>query len=247
MDSSEFQFQFIHLNSIHSTNIYAFELLRQKNSVEGTVITTNYQEQGKGQMGQKWESEQGKNLQFSIVMSPKLEIDNQFQLSQLVAISLKEWLDTMAVDDVKIKWPNDILVKGKKIAGVLIENSIQGREISHSIIGIGLNVNQEVFANFTRPATSLRLELDRFWDLQLLLVDLLEVFRSNYVQYISGKLNLQQMYLNSLFGFGTPQSYSDEEGEFLGVILGVSPSGKLQVNRNGKLKSYDLKELKFLD
>ncbi|MFT6165438.1 MAG: BirA family biotin operon repressor/biotin-[acetyl-CoA-carboxylase] ligase [Vicingaceae bacterium] len=247
MDSSEFQFQFIHLNSVHSTNIYAFELLRQKNSVEGTVITTNYQEEGKGQLGQKWDSEKGKNLQFSIIMSPKIEVENQFQLSQLVAISLKEWLDTMAVDDVKIKWPNDILVKGKKIVGVLIENSIQGREISHSIIGIGINVNQESFANFTRPATSLRLELDRLLDRQLLLDHLLQVFRSNYVQFISGNLNLQQMYLNSLFGFGTPQQYSDEEGEFLGVILGVLPSGKLQVNRNGKLKSYDLKELKFLD
>ena len=247
MDSSEFQFQFIHLNSVHSTNIYAFELLRQKNTVEGTVITTNYQEKGKGQLGQKWDSEKCKNLQFSIIMSPKIEVENQFQLSQLVAISLKEWLDTMAVDDVKIKWPNDILVKGKKIVGVLIENSIQGREISHSIIGIGINVNQESFANFTRPATSLRLELGHLLDRQLLLDDLLQLFYTNYVQFISGNLNLQQMYLNSLFGFGTPQQYSDEEGEFLGVILGVLPSGKLHVNRNGKLKSYDLKELKFLD
>ncbi|MDA9312493.1 biotin--[acetyl-CoA-carboxylase] ligase [Vicingaceae bacterium] len=246
MDSSEFQFQFIHLNSIHSTNIYAFELLRQKNIVEGTVISTDYQEKGKGQLGQKWESKQGKNLQFSIVISPKLEVDNQFQLSQLVAISLKEWLDTMAVDDVKIKWPNDILVEGKKIAGVLIENSIQGQEISHSVIGIGININQEVFSNFQRPATSLKLELDRSWDRQALLEEFLQVFRSNYVQFTIGQLNVNQLYLDFLHGYGKPLQYKDAEGEFFGVILGVLPLGKLQVNRNGKLKSYDLKELSFL-
>ncbi len=247
MDSSEFHFQFIHLNSTHSTNIYAFELLRQKSIVEGTVITTDYQEKGKGQQGQKWESERVKNLQFSLVMFPKLEVDKQFKLSQLVAISLKEWLDTMAVADAKIKWPNDILVNGKKIAGVLIENSIQGREISHSVIGIGINVNQEVFSNFERPATSLKLELDRSCDRQFLLDEFLQVFRTRYIQFMVGQLNLNQLYLNSLFGFGKPQHYKDAEGDFLGVILGVLPLGKLQVNRNGRLKSYDLKELRFLD
>ena len=247
MDSSEFQFQFIHLNSVESTNIYAFELLRQKNIAEGTVITTEYQEKGKGQMGQMWESESGKNLQFSILLSPKLAVEDQFRLSHLVAISLKEWLDTMAVEDVQIKWPNDILVKGRKIAGVLIENSIQGQEISHSVIGIGLNVNQEVFGDYNRAATSLKIELEGLFDCKKLLKEFLQVFKSNYLQFKSGKINLQQRYLDNLFGFGIPRNYNDAEGDFLGVILGVLPSGKLQVNRNGKLKSYDLKELKFLD
>ena len=246
MDSSEFQFQFIHLNSVESTNIYAFELLRQKKIANGTVITANFQNKGKGQMGHLWQSESGKNLQFSVLMSMNIKVENQFHLSQLVAISLKQWLDTLAVEGVQIKWPNDILVKGRKIAGVLIENSIQGQEISHSVIGIGLNVNQEVFGNFARIATSLKIELDCFFDCKTLLKEFLQVFQSNYLLFKSGQINLQQRYLDNLFGFGIPQHYKDVEGDFLGVILGVLPSGKLQINKNGKLKSYDLKELKFL-
>ena len=124
MDSSEFQFQFIHLNSVSSTNIYAFEHLRQKSIRGATVITANFQDNGKGQAGKDWESERNKNLNISIIVSPKINVEHQFKLSQLVAISLKKWLDTLAVEGVKIKWPNDILVNGKKVAGVLIENSV---------------------------------------------------------------------------------------------------------------------------
>jgi BirA family biotin operon repressor/biotin-[acetyl-CoA-carboxylase] ligase len=247
MDSSEFQFQFIHLNSVSSTNIYALELLRQKSIKEGTVITANFQEKGKGQLGKVWEADKDKNLQFSVIISPKINIEHQFQLSKLVAISLKKWLDTLAVEGVKIKWPNDILVKGKKIAGVLIENNILKQQITHSVIGIGVNVDQESFGEFDRPATSLRLELQRTFDVKDALNRFLEIFKSYYLSFLKGELNLQDTYLKDLFGYGVPQRYQDAGGDFLGVILGVLPSGKLQVNRNGKLKSYDLKELKFLD
>ena len=247
MDSSKFQFQFIHLNSIDSTNIYALELLRQKKSKEGTVVSTDFQEIGKGQRGELWESDRGKNLQFSVLIAPEVSVGNQFSLTQLVAVSLNEWLDTLAVEGVQIKWPNDILVRGRKIAGVLIENSIQGNEISHSVIGIGLNVNQNVFSTFSRPATSLSIELDGLFDCKKLLNQFLRVFKTNYLKFKPGQINLQQRYLGTLYGFGTPQRYKDCEGEFTGVILGVLPSGKLQINKKGKLKNYDLKDLKFLD
>lgn len=247
MDSSEFQFQFIHLNSVNSTNIYALELLRQKNSVIGTVITTDFQENGKGQQGQKWESDIGKNLQFSVIVSPKLQVEQQFKLSQLVAISLKQWLDTLAVEQVKVKWPNDILVGTKKIAGVLIENSIQGQEITHSVIGVGVNVNQVLFSNFSRLATSLKKEMKIDFDRTILLNDFLLCLQTNLVKHQNGELNLTQHYLDSLYGFGKPMSFRDMLGDFLGVIIGVLPSGKLQVNRNGKLKNYDIKEITFLD
>jgi BirA family biotin operon repressor/biotin-[acetyl-CoA-carboxylase] ligase len=120
MDSSDFNFQFTRLSSLQSTNIYALELLRQKKGFTGTVIVTDFQTKGKGQQGKIWESEKGKNLQFSIIISPMLAVEKQFELSQFVAICLRQWLDSMSVSVVQIKWPNDILVNGKKIAGVLI-------------------------------------------------------------------------------------------------------------------------------
>lgn len=246
MDSSEFQFQFIHLNSVNSTNIYAFELLNEKSDKEGVVVTTDFQESGKGQLGQVWESERAKNLQFSIIVSPKLAIERQFELSQLVAVSLKQWLDTLAVGQVKIKWPNDILVNDKKIAGVLIENSIQGQLITNSVIGIGVNVNQTIFSEFLRAATSLRIEKNENFNREKILQSFLAIFQTNYFLHKKSALNLKQLYLNSLFAFGAPHSFEDKLGKFLGVIIGVLPSGKLQVNRNGKLKTYDLKEIKFL-
>ena len=247
MDSSEFQFQFIHLNSVSSTNIYAFERLRQKSIRGATVITASFQDNGKGQAGKDWESERNKNLNISIIVSPKINVEHQFKLIQLVAISLKKWLDTLAVEGVKIKWPNDILVNGKKVAGVLIENSVLKQQITHSVIGIGVNVNQGVFEKFDRPATSLKLELKRNYDLKKALTEFIKLFQSYYLLFLKGDVNFQQDYLKHLFGYGVPQQFQDAEGKFLGVILGVLPSGKLQVNRNGKLKSYGLKELKFLD
>lgn len=247
MDSSEFQFQFIHLDSVVSTNIYAFELLNGKSDKEGVVVTTDFQESGKGQLGQVWESERAKNLQFSVIITPKLSIDMQFELSQLVAVSLKQWLDTLAVGQVKIKWPNDILVNNKKIAGVLIENSIQGQIIINSVIGIGVNVNQTNFSKFLRPATSLKIEKNKDFNRKKVLQRFLAIFQSNYSLYKKSALNLKQLYLNSLFAFGTPHSFEDKHGKFLGVIIGILPSGKLQINRNGKLKAYDLKEITFLN
>ncbi|MFB1021146.1 MAG: biotin--[acetyl-CoA-carboxylase] ligase [Vicingaceae bacterium] len=247
MDSSDFNFQFTRLSSLKSTNIYALELLRQKKGFTGTVIVTDFQTKGKGQQGKIWESEKGKNLQFSIIISPKLAVEKQFELSQFVAICLRQWLDSMSVSVVQIKWPNDILVNGKKIAGVLIENSIQGQEISHSVIGIGLNVNQVGFSIFSRLATSLKKELNKNVDMDKALTSFLELFKSNYLKYKSGQLDVVKLYLSYLFGLGTPQRYVDDKGEFLGVILGVRPNGKLQVNKNGKLKSYDIKQLQFLD
>lgn len=247
MDSSEFQFQFIHLNSVDSSNIYALELLDHKKPLNGVIVTTKFQERGKGQLGQSWQSEYGKNLLFSIIVEPKVKLEDQFKISQLVSISLKEWLDTLTVGEVQIKWPNDILVGSKKVAGVLIENSIQGREISNSIIGIGLNVNQKEFSPFPRPATSLLREKNQEYDLVVLLKDFLNLFWDNFQAFKIQSVNLNDRYLSSLYGYGKPLRFSDKNGEFLGVIIGVLPNGKLQVNRNGKLKSYDLKELKFLD
>ena len=137
---------FIHLNETHSTNSYLRELImREKEQPEGTVVITDYQTAGRGQKGNSWESERGKNLTFSILLHPNhIPPGKQFILSQLISIAivgvLKEYDRHFT-----IKWPNDIYWKEKKIAGMLIEVDLTGSSLSNAIIGIGININQRHF------------------------------------------------------------------------------------------------------
>lgn len=245
MDSSKFQFHYIHLNSVESTNIYAHKLLQEENVSEGLVVTTDFQEKGKGQLTKKWASSKGKNLMMSVLFCPNVKVRYQFDWSKMVAISLVEALDSLAVQNVQIKWPNDILIDGEKIAGVLIENTLIGEVISNSIIGIGMNVNQINFPSFARKATSMKSLTGIKYDLTELRNLVLEKLKSNYLLF--PQKAMQAKYLELLYGYGAPMHFKDSGGEFIGVILGVLPDGRLQLNKNGKLKDYDVKELVFLD
>jgi len=246
MNLSKFNFDVIHIDSVGSTNIYAQKLLGQENVQEGLVLQADYQKRGKGQLEKKWESKPGKNLLFSIVLRPSLKIENQFLLSKAISIGLKNFLDSLSVGEVNIKWPNDLLVNGEKIAGILIENSIYGTRIKASVVGIGLNVNQLEFQEYQRPATSLAKLSGKHSDLNKNLLSVLEQIKLAYLQMSTSPIQLNKTYLEALYGFGKPMKYEDEKGIFHGVIRGVLPNGSLQLNREGKLKNYNLKELKFL-
>lgn len=174
------------------------------------------------------------------------KVEDQFKLSQLVALAIKKYLDTLAVGKVEVKWPNDILINGKKVAGVLIQNVIQGNCLTASVVGVGLNVNETDFPNFARPATSLRLMSEKEYDLNQVLNGVLDTINEFYSLAKKGNVDLHKMYQDSLYQYGVPSPYQDAENEFMGVIVGVAPNGFLQVNKRGKLKQYELKELKFL-
>lgn len=246
MSQSRFKFQFVNFNSLVSTNIYALQLLQTENVAEGLVVRSNFQEKGKGQVSQKWESESGKNLLMSVVLKPEMSIENRFDLSKMVALAIQKALVKLSVNNVTVKWPNDILVGNKKIAGILIENSLTGKTITNSIIGVGVNVNQVSFSEFNRVATSLHLELNQKLDIDAVMNAVLEQLKVNYEAFLEG-YDFSTDYLNNLYGYGKPLRYVDADSEFIGVILGVLPDGRIQLNKNGKLKSYDLKEIKCLD
>ena len=131
--------------NLPSTNSHAASLLRDNKVSEGAVIYTNYQSAGRGQGGNKWESEENKNLLISIVLFPSMiSPADQFLLSMAVSLGICDFLDRY-ISAISIKWPNDIYVKNDKIAGILIENSIMGDHIENTIAGIGININQEKF------------------------------------------------------------------------------------------------------
>lgn len=247
MISSDFKFQIFNLSEIDSTNSYALDLVKTNIVKEGTVFYSKYQLKGKGQQGNVWDSEQGKNLLFSLLLKPRVKVENQFLISQCIALGLKYYLDSLAVGQVEVKWPNDILVNRQKIAGILIENSIEGSLITNSVVGIGFNTNQIEFEPYSRKATSLKLlkgeEFNLNLELSQILIYLKKVFE-NYQMY--GANYIKTHYLESLYGFHKPITLEDEKGQFKGKIADVLNSGILRVWRNGKLSSYDLKQLKFI-
>ena len=233
-------------DSLESTNIHAFQLAQQNKLEHGEIVLADFQESGKGQSGAYWLADKGKNLTFSLLLKHEVSIQEQFLLTKMVAVGIKEFLDSLSVGYVAIKWPNDILINNDKIAGVLIENSVQGEKINYSVLGIGLNVNQLKFPKFERKATSLASLIGHPMNLSNLLDRLLVHLERSFLLMKENPEELSKKYISALYGFGKTMKFEDKEGAFEGMILSVQTSGKLQVNRAGTLKVYDLKEIRFI-
>ena len=153
-----FPYPLIALDETDSTNRYISQLCNelQESVAELTTVTAEFQSAGKGQRGNTWEADKGKNLLFSFVLYPTfLEARRQFTLSQIVSLSIKEELDRWS-DEITIKWPNDIYWRDKKICGILIENDLSGHFIGRSISGIGININQDEFHSDAPNPVSLK-------------------------------------------------------------------------------------------
>lgn len=131
------------LDSCGSTNDALTEI---DGADHGTVAVCRRQTAGRGQRGNKWESEPGKNLTFSILLCPDIEARSQFEMSMLVSLAVADFIDAvLGRRAAKVKWPNDIYVADGKICGILIENRLSGTMLERAVAGIGINVNQTVF------------------------------------------------------------------------------------------------------
>jgi BirA family biotin operon repressor/biotin-[acetyl-CoA-carboxylase] ligase len=241
------------LHDVESTNTYAMNLLRNVNVIEGTVIHTDNQTNGRGQRGALWTSNIAQNITSSIILKPTfLPIDNTFYLSKISALAVYDVLTDILPNsqyDIKIKWPNDILVNQQKIAGILIENNFSNTAIQYSVIGIGLNVNQDTFSEFERSATSLKLISGKAFERELILNLLCEKLEKWYLKLKEQKTSLiDKHYLNCLFGLNKTIAFKDlNDLYFDGKIIDVSKNGKLRLELSDlSIKEYDIKEIKFL-
>ncbi|MFA7274923.1 MAG: biotin--[acetyl-CoA-carboxylase] ligase [Crocinitomicaceae bacterium] len=236
----------LRLPTVDSTNNYAANLLKEQLLGHGTVILADEQTNGRGQRGSVWQSEPGKNLQFSLVIFPdQFAIADQRYLNSFVSLSLVEFLKKLGLA-AKIKWPNDILVNSKKIAGILIENQLKSDRIHSSIVGVGFNVNQLNFNNLN--ATSLAVEMHRDFLLNEVLDSLLHQMNSTYDLLKSNRFSdLDEAYFQNLWGYRELKKFQDQHGIFEGTIQGISPEGLLLIDvENEFQRSYDIKELTFL-
>ncbi len=237
----------IHLKSIGSTNTYLSALIKEGKSTGELAVTADYQENGRGQGDHGWLSNPGENLLMSLLLFPAfLSASDQFHLSRVASLALCDTLKGVNLAPV-IKWPNDILVNHRKIAGILIENGITGKYLSYAIIGIGLNLNQYQFPEFPVPATSLvkegmaPLDSSRAADL------LINAFGVRYSQLESGSGNLlEKEYLEHLSGLDQPGEFISEGEKFTGIIRGVNDFGELLVEKEGKIYNHAFHQIQCL-
>lgn len=241
-------FPLIHIEETNSTNNYLSERSEKEEVAEFTVVSSEFQTAGKGQRGNSWEAETGKNLLFSLVLYPTfLEARRQFILSQMVSLSVKEALDPYT-DNISIKWPNDIYWKDKKICGILIENDLTGMYIGRSISGIGVNINQQVFLSDAPNPVSLRQITGQEYDRSSILHAIMQRVKSYYSLLKQGNTtDIIHRYQNALFRKEGIHRYRDAEGEFNAQIVEVEADGHFVLrDENSKIHRYVFKEVQYI-
>ncbi|MDI9311348.1 MAG: biotin--[acetyl-CoA-carboxylase] ligase [Limnohabitans sp.] len=238
----------IKLSAIDSTNDFLKKLISSQEVENLTIITAKKQTNGRGQMGASWDTEEDKNLITSILIKELINNTQKlFELNIAIAISIIEALKKIDIPDLSIKWPNDIMSGNKKIAGILIENSIKENDIL-SIIGIGLNVNQTNFENLPK-ASSLKVITGNEFDLEDILIKIIERIKDNIENIRSNNsLELWEKYHYLLFKIGKPIVFENEnQGKFMGIIKKVNKNGLLEVQlEDDSIQTYGIKEITMI-
>jgi len=235
------------VDELDSTNNYAASLLLTKRLPEGSVIVANSQVGGRGQASNKWESEPDRNLTLSIILYPDfMEITKQFEISKAISLGVVDFLKDL-VNDVSIKWPNDIYIGKGKVAGMLMEYSIRKSKISSCIVGIGLNINQIIFLSNAPNPVSLSQVTGVTYDLDDCLSVLLKKLDSRYHQLSELKLEgIDNEYEKMLYQRDKWSLYSAKGGDFEGKILGVDENGLLMIEtKDQTILKFDYKEVIF--
>ena len=239
----------IKLDATDSTNLYLKQMALKRDLPDYTVVTTEKQLNGRGQMGTNWVSEYGKNLTFSVLKKfSNFEASKQVLLNCSIPLAIFEVLQQLSVPNLKIKWPNDILSGNQKICGILIETVFRGNQISHAVIGIGLNVNQTSFIGLEK-VSSLQLLLSTSIETDDLLLQLVERIKGHLdgLDMLEWKV-LKDKYEQLLFRKDKPSTFENNEGQrFMGFIRGVQKDGKLRVELEDKLlQDFAFKEIRLL-
>ena len=239
----------IKFDTINSTNSFLKELSANSPVDNFTVIVTKEQTSGRGQMNTTWTTETGKNLITSILIKHNnLLITNQKYLSYAISVAIYEAIKDYNLPKLKVKWPNDILSETDKIGGILIENSLQRNKIQSSIIGIGLNVNQEVYPDDLPDASSIKIKTGKTLDLDDVLDTVLRSIKKN-IELLEKKgfHTLEEKYLAVLYKKNIPSMFKTHRNDFfMGKIIGVSSIGKLQIELDDhSIKEFGLKEVSF--
>lgn len=245
------------LNTVDSTNSYLNSLIAEKPPAEGLVVWALEQYAGKGQRGSSWISPPGVNLTLSILLQPRfLPLSEQFWLTKALALGVADFISTTVTGaSVKIKWPNDIYVNDRKIAGILVENTLESSSIKYCIAGIGLNINQDSFDPSLPNATSLKILSGKNFDLSVCLENLCISIERFYLELRNSEYKrIDELYHNLLYKRGIPGKFALNGKTIEGTITGVTSNGHLimtarngsELSVNDTVEVRDIKHLVFL-
>jgi len=247
LNSERFGSRVIFLSECESTNDIALEYLRESKPVDPIIFITDHQTKGRGQRGNTWLASKGANLTFSILWFPKsLLVQDQFVLNQISSLAIAKTLTDLGVNNVKVKWPNDVFVRNEKIAGILIENLAAGKYVKASVLGIGLNVNQKSIdgVNMVSLSELIKLKLSRESICEKIIKNLdffLDAVKNNVI-------DLQTFYESNLLAYGKSANFRDLKGErFVGQIRGVDEQGLLKIDKEGELVKFAFKEVTLVN
>lgn len=243
-------FRMIELDEVDSTNNF-LRRFGAPGDRRMTLVTTEFQSAGRGAATNKWESARGENLLFSLrVMPTALPIRRMFAISEAAALAVKAALNAF-VPGVSVKWPNDIYFGDSKVAGILIENDLQGSQVLRSTIGIGINVNQRCFLSDAPNPRSLADIAGHDVERRFVLEQFMEHFTSLFRKIENGNIAaldaVHEAYKSGLYRSGEEHEYADEMGTFYAKIVDVEPSGHILLcDKEGLLRRYEFKELKYI-
>lgn len=236
-----------HYASCESTNTLAQELLCKNEATEGTVIITSDQTKGRGQRGNSWEAQPGQNITLSVVLAPRfLGVGQQFYLNMAVALAVLDFgARYLPAAGLAVKWPNDLYWEDRKWGGILLENTVGGAFLSHSVVGIGVNINQ---THFGSPlAVSFATVTGQTFAVPQLVARLLEQFEKRYLQVRQSRFDeIRHDYLRHLYRYQEEAPFLVNGERVTGQILGVDAIGQLAVQVAGKVAYFQFKEIAFL-
>jgi BirA family biotin operon repressor/biotin-[acetyl-CoA-carboxylase] ligase len=240
-------FNIIRLTQTSSTNCYLNELSVKEKLPEGTIVITDNQTSGRGQASNKWESGISTNLTFSIILYPTfLEASAQFMLSKVISLAVYDFICQFVTNEVYVKWTNDIYVKNKKIAGILIENFMCGENLTKTIAGVGININQKHFESNAPNPISLHQITSEVYNLENCLDKVCKSIANRYNQLKNNPSEIDSDYLAHLYRFGTLGKYYADGEYFNATITAINKYGMLQLTtENHQQKYYGFKEVVF--
>lgn len=235
-----------HFAELDSTNDYCLRLIQQQEVVEGTLITTDYQTKGKGQFHRTWHSQMGQNLIMSLVIKPHfLSLIDQFGLNLFSSVAIARMLKHFVSQKVYVKWPNDIIVEDQKICGILIQNLIQNVTINHSIIGIGLNVNQTEFPKNSGDPVSILSLTGQHHSVEMVRAELIKQLELSYAELKNNPDELKRSYLQRLYRKDERMIFQAGEETFEGFIRGINQMGQLLLEKHGEVRAFSHGEVKI--
>ncbi|MGB5322086.1 biotin--[acetyl-CoA-carboxylase] ligase [Lutimonas sp.] len=238
------------LDATDSTNSYLRQLSKNKELGKWTVVTADYQTQGRGQKGAVWHSDKGKNLICSILLKlDDFDAADQFMLNCAVSVGIHHYLKRYNLPKLRIKWPNDIMSVSKKLGGILIENTLISNKINQCIIGIGININQDKFPNDLPMAVSIKQLTQNNTPRDIFLQDLLNSIQNTFELIFENKYEeLWSRYESSLYRKDKAHMFENSKGDqFMGIIRGVTKQGALLIEKEDtSIDAFNFKEVSYL-